>query len=686
MPNQDQSQSSSEKTRVAAPGNSLAGQLQLGSILGGSYRVDSILGRGGMGVVYLAEHLLIKRSYALKVLAPDQVNEANWNRFQSEGKAIAKLEHHNIVKIYDMGVDHGQCPYYVMDLLEGPSLADFIKTNGPLTVDQAVEIFTQICDGLGYAHQCGIIHRDVKPSNIILTGLMDSPRSPVVVKIVDFGLAKLVGAMAQAGQSQTATGEVFGSPYYMSPEQCLGGKIDERSDIYSLGCTLFECLTGRPPFRGASALQTVLMHQNEKPPSLADACPDREFSPVSEQLVALMLKKRPAERPQSMAYVAHDLARIKEGKSVKPRAIFADAPLYEIEEGEEEVLRKPNKIFIGVALTLCTLVIAAGVLAIVRNQTTQKQTQASAARLEVPVEESSEVRNVRTVFNTCAKISDGVVQGEDGQPARIFKFPNISVGEISVGNPPVLRREAVGTIALLPDQKVTLTLMQYSSGKYALMFPVILSQIGPHDIDRLVLKYDVAQGREQLEPQFFEAISGWTDLRFLEIYNFKLSKAAVLGLNNFKLIGTLILGDSFVEGKDLAQVTWLSNVDTLDVKGMTDVDPVLKALSGSKTLRSFRLDETNPSMEGLECLTHCRSLNFISLSNCDIDDKKLAVICKISSLTHLCLSDAKVTGQSLQQLLKLKRLTYVGLKHVEVAPAAIEELRRQMPGRTIQWP
>jgi eukaryotic-like serine/threonine-protein kinase len=323
-------------------GDSASADLGAGVIVGGHYKVKAMLGRGGMGVVYRVEHTQFGRDFALKILAAEQITEDNWRRFQLEGKALAKLEHRNIVKIYDMGVYGSHCPYYVMDLLEGPSLADYLAENGPLDLAQAVEIFAQIGSGLSFAHKAGLIHRDIKPSNIILTGLLDR----LLVKIVDFGLVKIVGATVGSVQSQTATGEVFGSPFYMSPEQCMGEKVDTRSDIYSLGCTLFEALTGRPPFRGENAMATVMMHQSKVAPKLAEAARDQKmsqvaarqsaatanFSPELELLVATMLSKKPTDRQQTVDVFLHSLARLEAGKKLRPEGVFSEAKLFDLDE------------------------------------------------------------------------------------------------------------------------------------------------------------------------------------------------------------------------------------------------------------------------------------------------------------------------------------------------------------------
>ena len=294
--------------------------LKPGDIVGGAYVLKSLLGRGGMGYVFRAEHSVFKRDYALKLLAPEQLNQASRQRFEAEGRAIANLNHANIVKVYNMGIDAYDCPYYVMDLLAGMSLAERIdaqtaKAETWLTFENCLEIFKQIAAGLAYAHSKGIVHRDVKPSNVILL-----PRSAAAggwdVKIVDFGIAKILNRTDQRGQSQTATGEVFGSPYYMSPEQSMGQAIDLRTDIYSLGCTLFEALCGEPPFLGGSALETIMKHQTAPIPSVRAAQPDRFMPESIDFMLARMLAKKSSDRYQTMDDVIHDMERIENGKSI----------------------------------------------------------------------------------------------------------------------------------------------------------------------------------------------------------------------------------------------------------------------------------------------------------------------------------------------------------------------------------
>lgn len=285
---------------------------QPGEIIGDNYLLTRLLGRGGMGTVFACKHMVLGQPFAIKILTNGELDAESWNRFQSEARALARLNHPGIVSIYNMGIDAGQYPFYVMELLSGDTLESFIRRSTVMTVDEAIDLFIQVADALISAHSHGIIHRDVKPSNLML-GI--NHQGAITVKLVDFGIARL----SQAGfntQSQTATGLIFGTPYYMSPEQCDGKKVDERSDIYSFGCTFYEALTGSPPFQGNSALETFMLHQTAPIPTLASRAPDKEFPEALELALLKMLSKNPADRYQTMQQLKHDLERVRDGKPI----------------------------------------------------------------------------------------------------------------------------------------------------------------------------------------------------------------------------------------------------------------------------------------------------------------------------------------------------------------------------------
>ncbi|MBU6454315.1 MAG: protein kinase [Cyanobacteria bacterium REEB67] len=301
-------------TFASSPG-SQAGEFKPGDIIGGAYEIIDLIGHGSMGNVYRARHQIMLEEYALKTLRAEKLTDVSWKRFQLEAQSIAKMNHPNIVTIYNFGLHAQTIPYYVMAQLQGKTIEEMIDERGPLPVEEVLPIFVEVCKGMGYAHQKSIIHRDIKPPNILI---LDKPQGGSRVKIVDFGIAKITGDGAEDKQQLTNIGEVCGSPLYMSPEQCEGSTIDARSDIYSLGCTLYESLTGAPPFRGRNVVDTMLKHQSERPLSLKNATGGREFHPMLERVVAAMLAKSPADRYQNMATAAQDLQAIIDGVAAPP--------------------------------------------------------------------------------------------------------------------------------------------------------------------------------------------------------------------------------------------------------------------------------------------------------------------------------------------------------------------------------
>ncbi|HEY9871715.1 MAG TPA: serine/threonine-protein kinase [Candidatus Obscuribacterales bacterium] len=296
----------------------------IGLLIQDKYKIESVIGRGTMGVVYKATQELIGREVAVKILHGHLVADTeSLKRFHQQAKAASRLNHPHIITLYDYGIIAGGQPYIVMDLLKGTSLATLLDEKGNLTADEAFPIFVQICDALADAHKHGVVHRDVKPDNIVLE---EHNNQKHWVKVVDFGIAKLVQGSEETLTRITKTGTVCGSPTYMSPEQFQGKEVDHRSDIYSLGAVLFETLTGRVPFTAVDLVSLMAQHVAEPAPSLSEVRPDMEFPPRLEKLVARMLAKEPEARPQTMEAVADELeAAIKDKSQPLPQRVATTA-------------------------------------------------------------------------------------------------------------------------------------------------------------------------------------------------------------------------------------------------------------------------------------------------------------------------------------------------------------------------
>ncbi|GAB4563478.1 MAG: hypothetical protein Tsb0020_12640 [Haliangiales bacterium] len=258
----------------------------------GSYMIKGELGRGGMGVVYRAEHLVMGRSAAIKLLRPELSNDDSiMQRFVNEARAATAIQHPSIVEVYDFGYAKDGSAYIIMECLEGESLKERIRRLGRLSEGQSLFIGRQIADILRAAHDKGIVHRDLKPANIFLSAPLSASESERI-RLLDFGIAKITSA--KNDNPLTRTGTMLGTPAYMAPEQCHGAKhVDHRADLYSLGCVLFCMLSGRPPFLGTGA--TIIgAHIHQPPPPLSVFAP--WLPPQLERLVGQLLAKEPDQR------------------------------------------------------------------------------------------------------------------------------------------------------------------------------------------------------------------------------------------------------------------------------------------------------------------------------------------------------------------------------------------------------
>ncbi len=270
----------------------------VGATLLDKYQVLKELGSGGMSVVYKVRHKMMDRIEALKMLRKELVHDAGaFKRFQQESQAVAALRHVNVVKVLDFGVLEDESAYLTMEFLEGKDLAAIIKNERILDVERAMPLFLQICEGLFHAHSHNVVHRDIKPGNIIVTH--DTNGKELAV-IVDFGIAKLAGPDGSSISKLTRTGEIFGSPLYMSPEQCSGKKLDERTDIYAVGCMFYRALTGIPPFYGATPMDTMMSQIQDDARPFQLVCPELSFPASLESAILKCLAKDPKDRFASM--------------------------------------------------------------------------------------------------------------------------------------------------------------------------------------------------------------------------------------------------------------------------------------------------------------------------------------------------------------------------------------------------
>ncbi|MBU6453815.1 MAG: serine/threonine protein kinase [Cyanobacteria bacterium REEB67] len=636
-----------------------------GDIVDNDYQLIKLLGRGGMGAVFSCRHLTLDREYAIKLLSAQQLSKEAWVRFQSEARALARLNHPNIVSIYNMGIDKQQCPYYVMDFLSGSPLDELIHKSGMLDEQNALDIFIQVAGALNSAHNQGIVHRDVKPSNVMVTSEPDNGKA--LVKIVDFGIAR-VSKQDLTSQSQTATGLIFGTPYYMSPEQCQGEKVDARSDIYSFGCALYEALTGRPPFVGDSAFHTFMMHQSDEPPPMRG----KAGSKIAPELVAAvdkMLHKKPADRYQTMALVEQDLILIREDRSTQPAKkkvepkqtlaapIIADEDEDEV-EAEDPLLNRLKKIglvlgALGIIGTLLVvylvlenekhkknnnLTVDEGVLTL-RPTQLLRDFGASPEELQdvtnekiIPLEESRQ--NAVKLYKSYQSLPN-FLQEKFRRDGYFHFLPNVSLGSISIGDKKPV--SAKGNIEAPLGVGAFLYLITPTRG-----FPLFLHKFGPDDLTGLAIVTDSPS-------VVLKEIRSWHHLSEIDFFNPLLkampdateywdeSKIADSDLPQIdKLNGIKILGlCKPVSGSAILHMTLLNRLEGLNLKEIKDFEPLLQELPKYDNLKELTLIHQETKNEQLEYLSKMKNLEKLTIKRGFLTLNSLSYFQKMPALKYL---------------------------------------------------
>lgn len=293
--------------RRAAGSGMTTGQRTLGS----RYELGGLLGTGGMAEVYLGRDTRLDRDVAIKLLRDELNSDPTFiARFRREAQSAASLNHPNIVAVYDTGEDDGT-PYIVMEYVEGRTLRDVLRSEGPMFPRRALEVVSDVCSALAFSHAAGIIHRDIKPANVMLT-------KAGTIKVMDFGIARAMTSSV----TMTQTAAVMGTAQYLSPEQARGEHVDARSDLYSTGCLLYELVAGRAPFVGDSPVSIAYQHVREQP--VAPSALNRDISPVVDAVILKSMAKNPGNRYQSADEMRHDLLSAAAGRPVQATPLLPE--------------------------------------------------------------------------------------------------------------------------------------------------------------------------------------------------------------------------------------------------------------------------------------------------------------------------------------------------------------------------
>lgn len=694
--------------------------IQPGTVLDDKYLVQEMLGRGGMGCVFRARHTIMQKDYAVKVLSSSRMDGDSMRRFTVEGRVIARLDHPAIVKVHNMGIDGGDCPFYVMDLLPGVPLSEVCgaKWLGPMS--DILKLFRDLAHGLAYAHSKGVIHRDIKPSNIIiLAGTEDG----IKAKIVDFGIAK-VQQSAIDGQAQTLVGEIFGSPLYMSPEQSLGQPCDERTDIYSLGCTLFEVLTGVPPFCGVSAMDTLMMHQSLTAPRLRQVAPAANFSDALELVLAKMLEKDAGLRYQSMQQLMHDLDRIVEGKSVGKSALVQR----DVGSDEEAKADRPwNEIqglgTLAVAL-VATLIIVGGAFLLwpqFGGHTTQK-TIKEATKGDMPPsaavvastqpgsaatdDAAKEAAVVDKQFAEAAKIDPfdpsqvavlervktirSSLVSEKGGPGRRLVLPQVPIGEVIAGEYKIKPKNGTGSREYeWPASNTEVMLFVNTPNNFVAYFnPNIYKKIGKNEFTGLHITGQLPESlidkypKNAKDPSVYIAdimhtASGWSRvnqlvLEYLDLNNSAIQKefSRFTHLRRLDLVKMPNLPMAFLRESPV-----LKSLDEFFMQASGPPGPLIDRLLPDGTLTKLYIDGVYMNTQLAEKLQKYNKLDTLELRNAIPPDNIVDAVAQIKSLKRLSFSHAFISDAKIARLCAHKNITQLILDYESYSEQAQARLR-----------
>ena len=625
-----------------------------GEIVADRYRVLSLIGRGAMGCVYRVEQVALKKHLALKTLNPIAHSDVNVRRFQNEALSASKLEHPNLVRALDYGWIDVQ-PFLVMDLVEGATLAQHLKKVATLPLENALRVFIPICFALAYSHQEGVIHRDIKPSNIVLTPATDKS-SQFVPKLVDFGIAKL--ETEEGGL--TKTGEVFGTPLYMSPAQCNGTKVDNRSDIYSLGCVLYESLTGAPPFRGQTALATMMQHCSENPLPLKQAAMGIDFPPVLEQIIAKMLAKDPAARYQNCLDLAQDLASLEQKRIVNVKS-----------EGQKEKSSSSNShtVFKLVGGLAAISAVAALFFALPHQNAPVNKPVLSVTETGRSADNTGEEEPKFSQGHHFVQTNFSKVVGRSPNQMRVFDFGNKRVGSLFYINSyfgtadPLSERVCKGIVSVRVNSPVLLQMNLidvYSD-------PRILSRFQKDDVQGLRLIYPDYSAIVDIPTQACDDslafASHLNSIIFLELHG-PISNRGLrnLHIEEMKYLRNLNIPNTDIDGAELASYRKnLQKLVSLDLMAMKNAPLVLKSLQGSKKIQYLAVAQTGLKDSDITSIASLTNLDSLLIAQTAITDKGIAKLTHMAALQRISLSQCPVTIASVKSLSKMPKLNRVQL-------------------------
>lgn len=683
------------------------------SVFAGKYEILNEIGSGGMGTVFRVRQILLDKICALKVIPSESLNDLLITRFQREAKTMATLDHNNLGRILDFGIYQNQ-PYMAMEFFDGKPLSKIISET-QLSIEEIIDIFSQVLDGLSHAHKKGVLHRDIKPSNIMIvqssSAAQPTPTSQSKASshqraiLLDFGIAKKFdpadASVADNIKTQglTRTGEMIGSPLYMSPEQCHGDKLTERSDLYSVGCALFECLAGTAPFVGKSTVDTLILHMEKPAPTLKETSLGREFPGALERVVRKLLSKNPSDRYQTA----------DETKRALALAIQLDD-----KQTNEEASDKSDK-FISRTTIILVCMAVLGSVSIITFTTMQGE---KFARDSKPIikEDKIEIEKTwltvadRAIYDDKQEARDSLDGDDDEEEKRInlrdpgskeIEYIPLNGNENSMAlRGQILEIKRVRQIQ--QDRRLKKLGLAQAHFPHSMLgnlegsLKVLrLTDTGISDDDMKFV------GKNQnLERLFLNAnpitnnglshIASIRSLRFLELGGTKCDATGLSKLRNLTNLKSLALNNNrFIDdkaaevvssmdgleelnmtrtkvtGKGIAYLDRLEKLSKLSLGNLHLQDKDISSLKNFSNLTALYLGHNRIRSKGMKSLIPLKKLIRLTMDYNPIDDTAIDTILQMQSLQHLSLSSTKVTKSGLKKLTAMKSLKVLVVRQID---------------------
>ncbi len=662
-------QKESKKTQDSDLSLEPSQRLETEQLIAERYRVISLIGQGGMGCVYLVEQIFLHKEFALKTLNPGNLSPMNWRRFQKEAQATSALDHPNLIRVHDFGMLEGGQPFFVMDYFEGETLANKLERGGAISLKEALPIFIQSALALAHAHSLGVIHRDMKPSNIMIAQCQDGGFD---VRVVDFGIAKLLNIGNEDSLALTRTGEIFGTPYYMSPEQCLGASVDHRADIYSLGCLMFQVLSGMPPYIGDSALAIMMQHQSERPPNLKEASLGKTFPDAIDRVIRKMVEKNPSARYQSLLEVVSDLELIQTGQEIV------------LPERVENKTTQTKTAFGLIAMVTTIVVCVAAGFFIGRLSAPEKKVFQSTPASKAPI---SEIK-----LPTAATYSGAYFSTSDSLQTRLFHFPESTEQTLGVLHfPPGVQCFEAGTLI---DQHQVIQAsgdlqvknfqpFELEISEYLCQNPRLFARFRSDELSTLSIRDGHILGFSDNTWRYCSNLKMLTTINLPDTRT--ITNASIEFFDRLPKLSILRVDNTEITGTGLAEMHQLKKLRVLHAEGLKRPEAILKALEGSTAITNLALRVSDLSVQSMCTLPNLRNVNLcFSQALSDVGLRQLTCL---KNLRKLTLYDCpQITLQSLKSFSNLSELVVVVRPdHCFASLENQRQLRKALPKTKISF-